>query len=89
MEVQRTQMYLRPDQRIRLREQSHRMGVSLTEILRQALDEFLSHSPAGPAERSPGLANITGLGKSPTRDGARRHDHYLADAIGHRLTARQ
>lgn len=82
MEVIRTQVYLYRQQHRRMRQEAQRLGVSLTELLRRVLNDFLQNR-----ERSSrgGLSSLTGLGSSHLRDGSLRHDFYVADAISERV----
>ena len=81
MEIIRTQVYLRKTQHRALSQEARRLGLSLTELIRRAIDQLLRHSVefhAGPAR---GLAAITALGESSAPDGSARHDDYVYDAI--------
>ena len=81
MDIIRTQIYLRKSQHRELKEQAHRLGVSFTELLRRALDQFLGQAQAHRQGKPKGLAAITGLGSSGVTDGSVRHDDYVFEAI--------
>jgi hypothetical protein len=48
MAATRTQIYLTEAQRDRLDALGHREGKALAELVREAVDEYLAHSPADP-----------------------------------------
>jgi len=80
MDQVRTQIYLRKDQHRKLKDQSHRLGISLTELMRQALDQFLiGRQP--PSTKPKGLAAITGIFSCEITDGSIRHDDYVGEAV--------
>jgi hypothetical protein len=81
MDIVRTQIYLRKKQHHDLRHEAHRLGISLTELLRRALDAFLHQSQNFKTPAAHGLSSLIGLGESSTRDGALRHDDYVSDII--------
>lgn len=81
MDIIRTQIYLKKTQHRMLRQEAHRLGVSLTELLRRALDEFLRHSEDLRSNAPRGLSALTSLGQGSVTDGSLRHDDYVTDAI--------
>ncbi len=85
MDIVRTQVYLRRQQHRLMRQEAHRLGLSLTELLRRALDEFLYRTKDAHTGHPKGLSALVGLGESHLSDGSLRHDDYVADAIAHRL----
>jgi hypothetical protein len=71
------QIHLRPAQIETARSVADRRGVSLAELVRQALDAYLAEMPA---EEDP-LWNIIGSANAGPTDLAANHDKYLAEAI--------
>jgi hypothetical protein len=71
------QIHLRPAQIETARSAASRRGVSLAELVRQALDSYLAEMPA---EEDP-LWNIIGIADAGPTDLAANHDKYLAEAI--------
>lgn len=85
MDIVRTQVYLHRPQHRLLRQEAHRLGISLTELLRRALDDFLRRSRNPQVGERGGLSSLAGLGDSHLSDGSIHHDLYVADAIAQRL----
>ena len=72
----RTQIYLEPRQHGHLKEEAHRRGLSLAELLRRLVDEGLSE------ERLAGdLTPLMGLGASAGGDVSSQKDEWLARAV--------
>jgi hypothetical protein len=88
MNTVRTQIYLRKDQHHLLRDEAHRLGVSLTELMRRAIDGFLTHSHGLQKRRPMGLSAIVGLGNSGLSDGSTRYADYGAEGIREKLQRR-
>jgi len=76
MELKRTQVYLRPEQHADLKEEARRQGISVTELLRRIVDEYLRHNRS-----KDDFMKIVALGRSGKRDISINHDRYLAEAI--------
>ncbi len=76
----RTQIYLRKDQHHLLRDEAHRLGVPLTELLRRALDAYFTQ-PALRNKPNKGLSTLVGIAQAGPADGSVRHDDYSATAI--------
>ena len=81
MKIVRTQIYLRKDQHHELKDQAHEMGIPFTELLRRALDEYLTGSARKASRPKKGLSALVGLASGGPVDGALRHDDYIAQAI--------
>ena len=71
------QIHLRPTQIESARSAASRRGVSLAELVRQALDSYLAEMPA---EEDP-LWNIIGTFESGLGYLAEKHDEYIVQAI--------
>jgi hypothetical protein len=65
MAAVRTQIYLTEQQRVRLRDRAHRQGVRMAQIIRDAIDSFLSTEDDVEATfgAAPGIAQ-----RAPSRD---------------------
>ena len=72
----RTQIYLEPRQHGRLKEEAHRQGLSLAELLRRLVDEGLSEE-----RLARDLTPLIGLGASTGGDVSRQKDEWLARAL--------
>ena len=83
MERIRTQIYLTRSQHRALSDEAHRLRVSLTELVRRAVESYLA--PGKSVLVKDGLASLVGIGDSSLRDGSTRHDAYIAEAIEHHL----
>ena len=71
MSATRTQVYLTEDQRNRIDRAAEAEGVTMAEVIRRALDEYL----VGEADPKTALASTFGADPAaevPTRDGWRR-----------------
>lgn len=80
--MRKTQILISDEQMRRLRELAARRGVSVAQIVREALDEALNRSilrDASEARRK--AAAAAGRFRSGCRDVARRHDDYLSEAF--------
>ena len=73
----RTQVQLTERQAARLRALAHRRGVSVAELIRQAVDGLTEESSKG-EKHSRALA-VVGRFRSSDRNVAREHDRYLAE----------
>ncbi len=75
----RTQIQLTEQQRQRLHEEARRAGVSVAELIRRSVDEFLGQTVtrAGLAPGRTSMLEIVGSFDSGLTDVSARHDHYL------------
>jgi hypothetical protein len=71
------QIHFRPVQIETARSVANRRGVSFAELVRQALDEFLTEMPA----EEDTLWNIIGIADGGPSDLSENHDKYLAETI--------
>lgn len=76
MNLKRTQIYLEPEQHRSLKREAASRGMSLSELLREVVSDYLREEHS----RDDFYA-IVGLGRSGRDDGAKRHDHYLEEAV--------
>lgn len=76
----RTQVQLSEEQARALKDTATARGVSIAEVIRQALDEHLGHQ-AGQFRRQRAIRAIGGY-RSGRHDVSVRHDDHLADAFG-------
>ncbi len=78
----RTQIQLEETQYRVLKERAARDGVSIAELVRRALDEFIRRS-AEPTweERRQRARDVAGRFRSGLVDLAERHDQYLAETL--------
>lgn len=80
--MRKTQILVSEEQMRRLRELAARRGVSVAQIVREALDEVLSRrSLRDPSEVRRKAAAAAGRFRSGSRDVAQRHDDYLSEAF--------
>ncbi|SHJ27859.1 CopG family transcriptional regulator [Desulfofundulus thermosubterraneus] len=78
--MQRTQIYLHPDQHRALLNEARRKGISLAELIRQIVSEHLERRGGRKAPKEAFL-RIIGMGASGRNDVSERHDYYLAEAL--------
>ncbi len=76
MALKRTQIYLEPEQHRSLKREAMARGLSLAELLRQIVRDYLRRER--PREE---FLRIIGLGRSGRSDVAEEHDRYLAEAL--------
>jgi len=78
----RTQIQLTEQQSQRLHDEARRAGVSVAELIRRSVDQFLGQTgPRG--AQSPGrmsMLEVVGRFDSGLTDISARHDHYLDQA---------
>ena len=74
----RTQIQLTEDQIRRLKGLSSERGVSLAELIRQAVDRLLATGERPSGRRDRAIASIGGF-HSGLRDVSEKHDEHLAD----------
>jgi hypothetical protein len=77
--VIRTQVQLTDQQSLALKEAAAARGVSIAEVIRQALDQHLADQ-AGGSRRQRAIRAIGGY-RSGRHDVSVRHDDHLADAF--------
>jgi hypothetical protein len=83
--MMRVQVQLTPGQHRRLRQRARRLGVSVAEVVRRAVDVELASSETDSAEdRARRALAVCGKYTDPRgpSDMARNHDAALADAYG-------
>ena len=79
----RTQIQLEEEQARRLKLASNRMGVSVSELIRQGVDLVLARGgDATPTELAQRAAGVAGRFRSTLEDVSARHDDYLGPAFG-------
>ena len=76
MALKRTQIYLEPEQHRSLKREARERGISLAELLRQIVEDYLRKKR--PREE---FLRIVGLGRSGKSDIAAEHDRCLAEVI--------
>jgi hypothetical protein len=79
MALVRTQISVTAKQHDGLRRIARRRGVSMSVVVRDAIDEILDRDDA--AARWQRALAVIGTGRSGLPDIAEKHDEYLADAI--------
>ncbi len=79
MSLIRTQIYLTSEQRDTLKETANRQHVSLSELMRQMVDENIQHLGAKVSKRK--QPSFIGIGASGLTDLSINHDKYIAEAI--------
>ncbi len=72
----RTQVYLAPEQHRFLKEEAKRQGISIAELLRRILDNYVQQTR--PKEN---FAKIVALGRSDRSDVSQEHNKHLAEAL--------
>ncbi len=76
--LQRTQIYLEQDQIQRLKSASHKEQVPMSELIRQAINQFLDHGNKKRAKDS--LVKTVGKISLRTKTASIDHDRYLYGA---------
>lgn len=76
----RMQIQFTAEQQAELRYQARKRGISISALVREAVDRELSRREGHAAAWARALAAI-GTGHSGRHDIAERHDEYLADAF--------
>lgn len=79
--MQRTQIYLHPEQHRALLNEAAKKGVSLAELIRQIVAEHLKRQAKSPAAPKEVFLRIVGIGASGKTDISEQHDQYLAEAL--------
>jgi hypothetical protein len=79
----RTQIQLSEEQSLSLKRLAEAKGVSMAELVRQGVDLLIRQgNRPSPEQLRARAAAAAGRFRSGRKDVARRHDHYLADAMG-------
>jgi hypothetical protein len=76
----RTQISLTPEQHDRLLRVARERRVSMSEVIREAVDAAVPTTSAETEERYGRLAALAGAFRSGHQDTAERHDEILAEA---------
>ncbi|MDI6631694.1 MAG: CopG family transcriptional regulator [Bacillota bacterium] len=79
--MQRTQIYLYPEQHRALLDEAAKKGVSLAKLIRQIVTEHLNRQARPAATTKETYLRIVGIGASGKADISERHDHYLAEVL--------
>lgn len=79
--MQRTQIYLYPEQHRALLNEAAQKGISLAELVRQIVTEHLERQGKSPTVPKEVFLRIVGMGTSGKKDISERHDYYLAEAL--------
>ncbi len=77
----RTMIYLDTKELQALREKARAERISLAELLRRVVKQYLDSRTTVPAPDPSLYLQIIALGLSGRHDISERHDHYLADAL--------
>ena len=80
MNYTRTQVYLPPSEYRDLKEEAKRLNISLAELLRQLVHQYLDKK-VKPTLTKKDYLGIVGLGTSGKSDVSEKHDQYLGEAI--------
>ena len=77
----RTMVYLEPRQKDALKKQAQREHASVAELIRRAVDRYLTpESKRRPVPRE-AYEKLIGIGRSGLTDVSERHDHYIGEAL--------
>jgi len=74
-------LYLEPDELAALRLEAKAQGISINEIVRRLITNYLERREALPPVPREAYLRIVGLGASDRKDVSERHDSYLAEAL--------
>ena len=77
--MERTQISLTPDQMRRLRQAASERGVSMAQIVRDAVEAYVAAPPADRDELVRRARAVAGRFASGMTDVSARHDDYLAE----------
>lgn len=79
----RTQVQLSPAQAEAVKRYAAEQGISMAEVVRRSLEEYLNHPRRPtPEELRRRAMRISGIAKGGPSDIAERHDDYLSEALG-------
>lgn len=81
MQYVRTQIYLVPTQHTQLKQMARTRDVSLSEVVREAVTEYLTDGQEKGGFTKDEYMSIVGLGESSGGDAAQEHDHHVAEAL--------
>ena len=79
MSMVKTQVYLTTEQRKTLAQEAKKQNISLSELMRQMVDDRIQHLGAKVFRRK--LPSFIGIGASGITDGSVNHDKYIGEAI--------
>jgi hypothetical protein len=74
-------VYLDPEQLEALKTRARTRHMSLAELIRRLVKEYLDDRQAAPPVLPGAFAKIVALGSSGRRNVSERHDTYLGDAL--------
>lgn len=79
----RTQIQLTEEQAHTLKEMAHKQSISMAELIRRSIDNYIeiSHQPTMEEKKKRALSAV-GVVSSGVRDLATNHDKYLAEVYG-------
>lgn len=79
----RTQIQLTEEQSRILKRMALERGVSMAELIRQSVDQFVrSRGKLTPEQIRQRALSVVGIGSSGVTDLGQNHDHYLDEAYG-------
>jgi hypothetical protein len=79
----RTQIQLTEEQSRALKRIALERGVSMAELIRQSVDQFMgSRGEFTPEQIRKRALSVIGIGSSGVTDLGQEHDHYLDEAFG-------
>jgi len=81
MLVNRTQIYLPPEQHQALRQEAARRGISLAGLIREIIAEHLEKNKKLQKPPKEVYMRLVGLGNSGAEDVSKHHDRYLAEVL--------
>lgn len=81
MLLQRTQIYLHPEQHRALLREASKKGISLAKLIREIIAKHLEEQARPVTAAKETFLRIVGMGASDKTDVSARHDHYLAEAL--------
>ena len=81
MNLQRTQIYLEKPLHQALRREAQRQGISLAELIRRLVKQYLSRRSSIPLLEKDEYMSIVGLDRSGLSDVSERHDQYLRETL--------
>ena len=80
MDYVRTQIYLDPAQHRRLKREAHKRDLSLAQVVREAVGEYLKGAEKAEFTKDEYMS-IVGLGESASAEGSQAHDRLLGEAL--------
>ncbi len=79
--LQRTQIYLHPEQHRALLREASKKGISLAKLIREIIAKHLEEQARPVTAAKETFLRIVGMGASDKTDVSAQHDHYLAEAL--------